>query len=229
MLRSKKIKRIFSDGDPRPVSKYILIRNIFILYLILCFVVFFCFELMKIPFYYDYSFSLSHLYKTAPYAIAFYILIIISNSMIFRWQVKSNTINNKKFTTENSKQPIYDSSCSSEKIFGRNIGIKLTADINPCEYKFWTAELIDYAIKEGCTKDDPLIFRSHFLSLKKIRAYVISELLKNHMICSVRTDLSLKNPFILKWYMPAMIALRLKLPALRDREAEIVIRPTEQC
>lgn len=227
MLRSKKIKRIFSDGDPRPVSKYILIRNVFILYLILCFVIFFCFELMKIPFYYDYSFSLSHLYKTAPYAIAFYIFIIISNSMVFRWQVKNNTINNKKFTTEKSKKPIYDSSCSSEKIFGRNIGIKLTADINPYKYKLWTADLIEYAIKEGCAENDPLIFRSHFLSVKKIRAYVISELLKKHMICSVRTDLSLKKPFILKWYMPAMIALRLKLPAIRDREAEIVIRPTK--
>ncbi|MCH9299889.1 MULTISPECIES: hypothetical protein [Pantoea] len=229
MLRSKKIKRIFSDGDPRPVSKYILIRNIFILYLILCFFVFFCFELIKVDSYYDYSFSLSHLFESVPYAIASYIFIIFSIAIHFRWQVKNNTINNKKFTTERSKQPLYDSSCSSEKIFGRNIGIKLTADINPCEYKFWTAELIDYVIKEGCTKNDPLIFRSHFLSLKKIRAYVISELLKNHMICSVRTDLSLKNPFILKWYMPAMIALRLKLPALRDREAEIVIRPTEQC
>lgn len=189
---------------------------------------FFCFELMKIPFYYDYSFSLSHLSKTAPYAIAFYIFIIISNSMIFRWQVKNNTINNKKFTTEKSKQPIYDSSCSSEKIFGRNIGIKLTADINPREYKLWTAELIDYAIKEGCAKNNPLMFRSHFLSLKKIRAYVISELIKNHMICSVRTDLSLKNPFILKWFMPAVMAQRLKLPAIRDREAEIVIRPAKK-
>lgn len=183
---------------------------------------------MKIPFYYDYSFSLSHLSKTAPYAIAFYIFIIISNSMIFRWQVKNNTINNKKFTTEKSKQPIYDSSCSSEKIFGRNIGIKLTADINPREYKLWTAELIDYAIKEGCAKNNPLMFRSHFLSLKKIRAYVISELIKNHMICSVRTDLSLKNPFILKWFMPAVMAQRLKLPAIRDREAEIVIRPAKK-
>lgn len=184
---------------------------------------------MKFAFYYDYSSSLSHLFETSPYAIASYIFTIFANAMYFRWQVKKNTINNAKFTTENSKKPLYDSSCSSEIIFGRNIGIKLTADINPYEYKLWTADLIEYALKEGCAENDPLIFRSHFLSVNKIRAYVISELLKKHMICSVRTDLSLKNPFILKWYMPAMIALRLKLPAIRDREAEIVIRPTKQC
>ncbi|WP_336717732.1 hypothetical protein [Pantoea ananatis] len=108
-----------------------------------------------------------HLFEAAPYAIAYYIFIIFSSSIIFRWQVKNNTVNNKNFTTEKSKQPIYDSSCSSEKIFGRNIGIKLAAEINPYEYKLWTADLIKYAREEGCSKNDPLIFRSHFLSIKK--------------------------------------------------------------
>lgn len=53
---------------------------------------------------------------------------------------------------------------------------------------------------------------------------MIGQLLDRHMVCSVRTNLSLKNTFLLKWYIPAIMALRLKLPAIRDREAEIVIR-----
>ncbi|WP_210510667.1 hypothetical protein [Pantoea ananatis] len=229
MWWSKKITRIFSDGDSRPVKKYILIRNIFILYLILFFGVFFlCFEFRKLTFYYDYNFSINNLFKTAPYAIAFYIFIIFVNAICFRWQVRKNTINNKKFTIERSKQPIYDSSCSSEKVYGKNIGIKLTADINPYEYKLWTADLIKYALKEGCSKNNPLIFRSHFLSMRKIRAYFISKLSEKGMVCSVRTDLPLKNPFILKWFMPATMAQSLKLPAIRDREAEIVFRPTKK-
>jgi len=134
MLRSRKITRNFSDGDSRPISKHILIRNIFLIYITLYFFIFF-FELLSISFGFDCVISLSDLFDTVPYVTPVYIFSVLAKAICFSRQVKNNTIRNIKFTTKRFTQSISDSCCPNEKILARNIGIKLRADINPHEYK----------------------------------------------------------------------------------------------
>lgn len=52
---------------------------------------------------------------------------------------------------------------------GRYIGIRLTADLNPAQSAKWIHTLAEFAVKEGCSRADPLIIRSHLLCLPRWR------------------------------------------------------------
>lgn len=109
---------------------------------------------------------------------------------------------------------------------GTLIGVRLNCYLRKVRRQEWSNKIFNYVITQQCTVERPLILRSHLLSLPEIRSRLISRLEEQGLHCSVSHGLPMNAKFRLLWLTTSIIAaFQLYLPAICDRETEIIITP----
>lgn len=139
-----------------------------------------------------------------------------------------NKWTDKPFSTASADSKLYWLFSRAAYRPGRYVGIKLSADISSRPMHEWVAEMAEFVLKEPCTLSRPLILRSHLLSNRRFREPLTEQLTAAGMCCTMRRDLPVLFPFLLKWFTPAVMVLGGKLPSLYAREVEIIVTPRIQ-
>ncbi|EAR0813676.1 hypothetical protein EF931_21800 [Salmonella enterica] len=109
---------------------------------------------------------------------------------------------------------------------GTLVGVHFAYYLREVGAKEWVDKIFNYVITKKCSVGQPIILRSHLLSLPKIKQRLI-EKFKNHgLICSVSRE-CVPRPFSLTlWFSVIFIvSFQWYLPSLSIHETEIIIEP----
>lgn len=208
-------KRLSEEGLER-ISNTTLRRNVTIVWSVFLSFIF----IFSLPFvsYLPFTEAVAALISRAVYVILLCLILFWAA----RLRIK---MTNKPFSTAPADSKFQGFFCHAAYRPGRYVGIRLCADVSIRPYHKWVVKMADFVLKEPCTPSRPLILRSHLLSNSKIRELLTERLLAAGMCCTMRRDLPVLFPFLLKWVTPAVMVLGGKLPAMYAREWEIIVTP----
>jgi hypothetical protein len=159
-------------------------------------------------------------FSTSIFCISFFTFAVVHHTRA--WYNKTT---GKLFSSERGNSLLMRTLRPNSVRNGIFIGIKLDTYLKRASKKEMADKFIDYIFSKNVYPGTKIILRSHLLSSKGIRNYIVNNIEKKGGHCTFQVDLPTNSKFMLLWLTPAIQGVfQLYIPVFRQYEAEIIIK-----